>query len=83
LALAVGADQIAQLDTWRRAMHMRAICTGPGRGKRLGRPSWGRTSRPARAVVLEELRPLLRPGVACDSAGALDWMEATLILLLR
>ena len=32
---------------------------------------------------LEEVRPLLRPGVAYDPAAALDWVEATLIPLLR
>jgi hypothetical protein len=32
---------------------------------------------------LEEVRPLLRPGVACDPVAALDWVEATFIPLLR
>ncbi len=31
---------------------------------------------------LEEVRPLLRPGVAYDPAVALDWVEATFIRLL-
>jgi len=31
---------------------------------------------------LEEVRPLLRPGIAFDSAAALDWAEATFIPLL-
>jgi predicted nucleotidyltransferase component of viral defense system len=31
---------------------------------------------------LEEVRPLLRPGVAYDPAAALDWVEATFIPLL-
>jgi predicted nucleotidyltransferase component of viral defense system len=32
---------------------------------------------------LEEVRPLLRPGITYDSAAALDWVEATFIALLR
>ena len=32
---------------------------------------------------LEEVRPLLRPGVAYDPAAALDWVEATFTPLLR
>ena len=32
---------------------------------------------------LEEVRPLLRPGVAYDPAAALEWVEATFIPLLR
>jgi predicted nucleotidyltransferase component of viral defense system len=31
---------------------------------------------------LEEVRPLLRPGVAYDPVAALDWVEATFIPLL-
>lgn len=31
---------------------------------------------------LEEVRPLLRPGIAYDAATALDWAEATFIPLL-
>ena len=32
---------------------------------------------------VEEVRPLLRPGIAYDGAEALDWAEATFIPLLR
>ena len=43
-----------------------------------------RTNLAAKRVpsFLEEVRPLLRPGVAYDPAAALDWVEATVIPLL-
>lgn len=53
-------------------------------GRPMIRASELRTNLAAKRVpsFLEEVRPLLRPGVAYDPAAALDWVEATFIPLL-
>ena len=54
-------------------------------GRSMIRASELRTNLAAKRVpsFLEEVRPLLRPGITYDSAAALDWVEATFIALLR
>jgi hypothetical protein len=51
----------------------------------LSHPGPGSSRAPAKRVpsFLDEARPLLRPGVAYDPAGALDWAQDTFIPLLR
>ncbi len=53
-------------------------------GRPMIRRSELRTNLTAKRVpsFLEEVRPLLRPGVAYNPAAALDWVEATFIPLL-
>ncbi len=54
-------------------------------GRSMIRASELRTNLAAKRVpsFLEEVRPLLRPGITYDSSAALDWVEATFIALLR